>query len=490
MTTQDHAAATAPTSSQDLAYLSAVDALAMFRSKELSPVELMTALVERADALEPTINAFTEEFFEQALQQAKFAADAYARDGSAARPLEGIAVAIKDEVSIEGLLQTEGSLVHAGEYATATHPLAQRIFDAGGIMHARTTTPEFCCVPFTHSRMWGVTPSPWDLSKSAGGSSGGSGAALAAGTTTLATGSDIGGSIRIPAAFCGVVGLKPSYGRVPDVTPWNLDHYCQNGPMARTVADTALLFDVMQGPHSDDIATLSPGLSVPATLPDVSGWRVAMCVALGDYDVEKGVVENLRGTADLLRELGVIVDEVELPWTREQIMEILFAHFGYIAGASAASLSRGKPELLNDYVVEYIARSTSRAATMTMAETFDAETEFYRPLSQIFGDYRVLMCPTLATVSLEAGDSYIGHGPTINGRATGDVDRDGLMTGPFNIVGRCPSTALPSGFDVSGMPTSVQFVGRPYQDIDSLAVAAAVDRATPLYRSAAARPTL
>ncbi|WP_197380638.1 amidase [Mycolicibacterium mengxianglii] len=487
--TEDHAAGAAPTSSEDLAYLSAVDALAMFRRKDLSPVELMTALVERAEALEPTINAFTEQFFERALEQAKEAADAYAGDGSAARPLEGIAVAIKDEVSIEGLLQTEGSLIHAGDYADATHPLAQRIFDAGGIMHARTTTPEFCCVPFTHSRMWGVTPSPWDLSKSAGGSSGGSGAALAAGTTTLATGSDIGGSIRIPAAFCGVVGLKPSFGRVPDVTPWNLDHYCQNGPMARTVADTALLFGVMQGPHPDDIATLSPGLSVPASLPDVTGWRVAMCVTLGDYEVEQGIADNLRETAELLRELGAVVDEVELPWTREQIKTILFAHFGHIAGASAASLSRGKPELLNDYVVEYIARSTSQASAMTMAETFDAETDFYRPLSQIFADYRVLMCPTLATVSLEAGDSYIGHGPTINGRVTGDVDGDGLMTGPFNIVGRCPSTALPSGFDVSGMPTSVQFVGRPYHDIDSLAAAAAVDQARPLYRGSA-RPAL
>ncbi|KUI39261.1 amidase [Mycobacterium sp. GA-2829] len=476
------------TTCDELAYLSAVDALDLFRSKQLSPVELMTALVERAEAVEPKINAFTEQFFDRALEQAKAAADAYAGDGSAARPLEGIAVAIKDEVSVEGLLQTEGSLVHAGEYATATHPLAQRIFDAGGIMHARTTTPEFCCVPFTHSRMWGVTVSPWDLSKSAGGSSGGSGAALAAGTTTLATGSDIGGSIRIPAAFCGVVGLKPSYGRVPDVTPWNLDHYCQNGPMARTVADTALLFDVMQGPHPDDIATLSPKLAVPATLPDVSGWRVAMCVTLGDYEVERGIVDNLRATADLLRGLGVTVDEVELPWTREQIETILFAHFGHIAGASAASLSRGKPELLNDYVVEYIARSTGRSASMTMAETFDAETEFYRPLAEIFSGYRVLMCPTLATVSLDAGDPYIGHGPTINGKPTGDVDRDGLMTGPFNIVGRCPSTALPSGFDVSGMPTSVQFVARPYHDIDSLAVAAAVDQARPLYRGPAARP--
>ncbi|BBZ32363.1 amidase [Mycolicibacterium confluentis] len=488
MTADSRSDVKAPTDSDDLAYLTAVEALALFRAKTISPVELMTSLVDRAERLEPQINAFSEMYFEKAMEQARAAADAYAGDGTRARPLEGIAVALKDEVPIEGHLFTDGSLVHEGEYASETAALAQRIFDAGGIMHARTTTPEFCCVPFTHSRMWGVTPSPWDLTKSAGGSSGGSGAALAAGTTTLATGSDIGGSIRIPAAFCGVVGFKPSFGRIPDVTPWNLDHYCQNGPMARSAADAALLFDVMQGQHPDDIATL-PRLEMPSTLPDVAGWRVALCATLGDYEVEDGILENLRATADLLRSLGVTVDEVDLPWTRAQIETILEVHFGYIAAASAATLSRGKPELLNDYTLDYIERTTARATKMTMAQAFDAEAEFFRPLSTIFTEYRALLCPTLATVSLEAGDSYLGYGPTINGKVTGQVDRDGLMTGPFNIVGRCPSTALPSGFDKSGMPTSVQIVGRPYHDIDSLALADAVDRARPLYRETRTRPS-
>ncbi len=124
----------------------------------------------------------------------------------------------------------------------------QRILDAGGIVHARTTTPEFSCAPVTWTKLWGVTRNPWHPDYSPGGSSGGSGAALAAGSTTLATGSDIGGSIRIPASFCGVVGFQPPYGRVPEVEVFNLDHYCHEGPMARTVADCALLENVIAGP--------------------------------------------------------------------------------------------------------------------------------------------------------------------------------------------------------------------------------------------------
>ncbi|BBZ33692.1 amidase [Mycolicibacterium confluentis] len=477
------------TTVEDLAYISAADALELFRAKELSPVELMQALIDRAEQLEPQINAFAETFFDDALEMARRAADAYAGDGHRARPLEGLAVAIKEEVPIQGLSHTEGSLTHAGHIATETAPLAQRIFDAGGIMHARTTTPEFCCAPFTQSRMWGLTPTPWDFTKSAGGSSGGSGAALAAGTTTLATGSDIGGSIRIPAAFCGVVGFKPSYGRVPDVPPWNLDHYCQNGPLARTVDDAALLFGIMQGHHPDDIATLAPTLDMPARLPDVTGWRVALCVNLGDYEIEQAIEDNLRAEAEQLRQLGFIVDEIELPWTRGQIKAMLDAHFGHIAGAAAARHAVDNADLLNDYTLDFIERSTAGAAAMTMAETYEAEAQFYRPLSRVFEQYRILLCPTLATIALDAGQSYVDRGPTINGKVASNVERDGLMTGPFNILGRCPSTAVPTGFDANGMPTSAQFVGRPYQDIDSLAAAAALDRSRSRYSDSSGRPT-
>ena len=136
-----------------------------------------------------------------------------------------------------------------GRIAEVSHPVVERVQAAGAVVHARTTTPEFSCAPFTHSKLWGVTRNPWNLDATPGGSSGGAGAALAAGETILATGSDIGGSIRIPASFCGVVGFKPPFGRVPGLPPFNSDTYCADGPLGRSVADVAMLQNVLAGPH-------------------------------------------------------------------------------------------------------------------------------------------------------------------------------------------------------------------------------------------------
>src|SRR5215471_15302582 len=261
----------------------------MFRAKELSPVELVSAVIARAEAVEPTINAFAQTFYEEALQAAKAAEARYAGNGAQARPLDGIPVAVKEEAPIAGHKNTLGSLAMRDVVADATAPFVQRIIDAGGIVHARSTTPEFSCAPVTWSKLWGVTRNPWNTRFSPGGSSGGSGAALAAGSATLATGSDIGGSIRIPASFCGVVGFKPPYGRVPEFAPFNLDHYCHEGPMARTVTDCALLENVMAGPHPHDVASLRPKLRIPARLDGVEGWRIALSIDLGGFPVDDEV---------------------------------------------------------------------------------------------------------------------------------------------------------------------------------------------------------
>jgi Asp-tRNA(Asn)/Glu-tRNA(Gln) amidotransferase A subunit family amidase len=206
-----------------LHYLSATDALRLFQSHELSPAELMEAVIARAEAVEPTVNAFAATFYDQALDAARAAADRYAA-GTPAGPLDGLPVAVKEEAPIAGQVNSLGSLPLRDVVATETAEFVRRVIDAGGIVHARTTTPEFSCAPFTWTKLWGVTRNPWNTAYSPGGSSGGSAAALAAGMTTLATGSDIGGSIRIPSSFCGVVGLRtwaattwtPTWWR----TPW------------------------------------------------------------------------------------------------------------------------------------------------------------------------------------------------------------------------------------------------------------------------------
>ena len=193
----------------DLHYLSATEALALFRARELSPVELMTAVIERAEAVEPVINAFAETHYHQALAQARAAEARYAGKGGEPRPLDGLPVAVKEEAEIAGQRNTLGSLPLRDVVAAQTAAFVQRIIDAGGIVHARTTTPEVSCAPVTWSRLWGVTRNPWNPQYSPGGSSGGSAAALAAGTAVLATGSGNGWADRGPAAVFRIRGFQP-----------------------------------------------------------------------------------------------------------------------------------------------------------------------------------------------------------------------------------------------------------------------------------------
>src|SRR3712207_3340987 len=205
--------AVVPTSQEDIAYLPVTEMLRLFHTRALSPVEALQAQVDRADALTSTVNAFTWRFTEEAFAQARAAEARYLGKGAEPRPLEGITLAIKEEMPVAGQPVTNASHIYANEIADHTAPLAARMMAAGAIVHARTTQPEFACVGFTQSDLFGVTRNPWNLDYDVGGSSGGSGAALASGLTALAGGSDIGGSIRIPAACCGVVGFKPPYGR-------------------------------------------------------------------------------------------------------------------------------------------------------------------------------------------------------------------------------------------------------------------------------------
>ena len=282
--------------SEDLCYLPAAEALDLFSRHELSPIELMQATIERIEAVDGTVNALPTRSSRRRWT-ARGRRGEIRGSGRAAGPLDGLPVAVKEEAPIAGQRNTLGSLPLRDVVAKETAAFVERIIDAGGIVHARTTTPEFSSAPVTWSRLWGVTRNPWNTDFSPGGSSGGSAASLAAGSTTLATGSDIGGSIRIPSSFCGVVGFKPPYGRVPEVAPFNLDHYCHEGPLARSVADCALLENVIAGPHPSDVASLRPKLEIPAPTDGVEGWRIALSYDLGGFEVgRRGAQEHRRGS--------------------------------------------------------------------------------------------------------------------------------------------------------------------------------------------------
>jgi aspartyl-tRNA(Asn)/glutamyl-tRNA(Gln) amidotransferase subunit A len=469
----------------DPSYLSAADALRLFRSRKLSPLELATAVIARAQNVEPTVNAFAETFYEQALDQARAAEARYAGRGAPPRPLDGLLVAVKEDAPIAGHRRTLGSLPLRDVVADKTAVFVQRIIDAGGIVHARTTTPEFSSAPVTWTKLWGVTRNPWDTAYSPGGSSGGSGAALAAGSATLATGSDIGGSIRIAASFCGVVGFKPPYGRVPEVEILNLDHYCHEGPMARTVADCALLENVIAGPDPSDAASLRPKLEIPGQLESVRGMRIALSTDLGCYHVDTDVAANTRAAADRLRDAGATVVEVSLPWQLEMIEQAARIHFGMIFGPSIRELLEEHADELTSYA-RHFAAEVAQIGKDDFLTGLALESRIYAPLGALLAEYDALICPTFAIPALPA-EYDVGDEIAVNGRPCANW-MDVMMTLPFSIASRCPVLSVPSGLSRDGVPTGLSIVGRTYDDVTAFRVAAAHEARLPWMDQPGRRP--
>ena len=471
----------------DLHYLPATQALRQFRARELSPVELVTAVIERAEAVEPVINAFAETFFDQAVEQARAAEARYAGKDGQPRPLDGLPVAVKEEAKIAGHHNTLGSLPLREVVAEKTSAFVQRIIDAGGIVHARTTTPEFSCAPVTWSRLWGVTRNPWQAEYSPGGSSGGSAASLAAGSAALATGSDIGGSIRIPASFCGVMGFKPPYGRVPGMEIFNLDHYCHEGPLARTVDDCALLENVIAGPHASDIASLRPKLEIPEQQAGVRGMRFAVSYDLGCYNVHEEVVANLRASVQKLRDAGATVEEVSLPWTIADLSRAADIHFGMIFGPSIKELYDRSADLLTTYARQ-LYEDGQRIHKDEFIEGLELEGRIYAPLGELLERFDALLCPTFAVPALPA--EWDSDEPfVVNGRVMEDWVA-GLMTVPFNIASRCPVMSVPSGRAATGVPTGMSIVGKTYDDVTVFRIAAAFEALQPWLHTPEHRPAI
>jgi aspartyl-tRNA(Asn)/glutamyl-tRNA(Gln) amidotransferase subunit A len=457
--------------------LTAVDALAKMRAKELSPVELLASVQARADAVEPVVNALTERLDEDALASAKASEERYAR-GEDLRALEGLPVAIKEEMPVAGWRMRYGSLA-VDEVADHTAPVPERVFEAGAVVHARTTTPEFSCAGYTHSKLWGITRNPWNPEVAVGGSSGGSGASLASGTSTLATGSDIGGSLRIPASINGVVAFKAPHGRVPTYPPFNLDRYCHDGAMARTVADTALFHDAISGPHPLDMTSIRPKLELGTRFGGVEGLRIALSVDLGSWEVDDEVAANTCEAAAALERAGAVVDEVELPWTLARIMSAARRHYASIFGAYIAEICDAEPDLVNDYSIAWADDVRSLIDEPgAVLHGLETEGELWAPLGALFETYDALVCPTWAVTGIPAGDSFIGQ--LFDDGGPNDRQFTCYMTTPFNLFSACPVLAVPSGVAPSnGVPTGVQIVARTFDDPTAFRIGAALERELP-----------
>ena len=474
----------------DLIYMSATEAAALFRRRKLSPVELMSAVIERAESVEKKINAFTFKHYDEAMDLAKAAEAKFMKKGAKVGALEGLPIAIKDESWIAGKPTSYGSLTTKDFVADKTSPNNERILAAGGIVHARTATPEFSCASYTHSRLWGVTRNPWNRRFTTGGSSGGSGAALAAGTAPLAMGSDIGGSIRIPAAACGVVGFKPPYGRNPDDPPFNLDPYCHTGPMARTIQDTILLQNVICGPSPYDIASLRPKLRLPTEYKPIKGWKIAYSLDLGIYEVDKEVIANTKKALRLFKSLGATVEEVDLGWTRNAIDTGMW-HLEHLFGTQLNQTAKKYGHLMTNYARNF-AKKGSKSTADLFFKSMEGAVRMYETFGPMMEKYDLFICPTTALPAVKADFDENKDVVRINGKVSPlPKVLAWCMTTPFNTLSRCPVLAVPTGHAANGVPTSIQLIGRTYADADVFRAGIAYETATGgWYNSRKSRPDL
>lgn len=461
----------------ELSYLSATEAIAAFKRKELTPVELLEAVITRIESVNGEINAFTYTHFERARQQAKEAERVYLRSPEDARPLEGIPCAIKDWHSVAGEITTYGSRAFRDFRPDLSAPTVERLLNAGAIMHARSTTPEFAHAAVTRSPLWGITRNPWNPEYNAGGSSGGAAAALAAGMTTIADGTDGGGSIRIPASMNGVVGYKPPYGRNP------MDHehpgeFCLHyGPLSRSVADAALMQNVMSGYHPSDIESLRESVHLPEKFEEVEGLRVGVSPDLGYFEISPVVRENTFAAASAFKEIGCSVEEVDLEWG-EWVFEAWMTNWEGIFWSLTKDIYTRWRHHMDPYLVKILEAGRER----TLPEFYSvnrARYDMYQKLQPLLEQYDVLICPTIAIPSVPA--DFQEDDPTfeINGRFT-HPGYGWFLTYPFNVVSQCPVMSVPSGVDPdTGVPTGLQIVGKTFDDLSVFRAAAAYESVRP-----------
>jgi Asp-tRNA(Asn)/Glu-tRNA(Gln) amidotransferase A subunit family amidase len=459
----------------DLGYTPATELLRRYHAGALSPLDVVQNSLERIAEVNPVLNCFCFTYPEEAIAAAKRAERRFA--SGKARPLEGIPIAIKDFTPTRGKVTTRGSRLLENWVPDYSAVVVERLESAGAIMVGKTTTPEFATSGFTDSPLWGITRNPWNPARTPGGSSGGAGAAVASGCVPIAEGTDMGGSVRIPAALCGVVGLKPSLGRIPmDIIDTCYDNISHFGPIARSVTDATLFLDIVQGEHPSDIQSLPRCELVVPPPGDVSGMRFALDVTLGFCAVEAGVEANLRATAQALRDAGAVVEEVELGWDRN-IVDLWGGTWGVFMAAAYDHLTdvplEDNRERMSKGLVDLIEAGRLVDAVTARAWEFE-RSRYWRQLGAVLADHHALLCPTMAITAppVEMRDWDFGK-----------VNAQGLsefmdMTSPFNYMAQCPALSVPSGF-ADGLPTATQIVAHRYDDALALRIGRAIETAMP-----------
>jgi amidase len=461
---------------RDLCFVPAAELLRLYKTGKASPLEVMQAVFARIDAVNPTLNAYVTLARESAFAAARKATAALKRK-TALPPLHGIPVSIKDLTPTKGLRTTWGSKIFANHVPEEDAITVERLKRAGAIVVGKTNTPEFGAGGNTFNAVFGPTRNPWNPALTCGGSSGGAAVALATGMGPLAQGSDTGGSLRMPAAFCGVVGFRTSPGLVPHhprALAW--DTISVTGPMARTVTDTALMLSVLAGP--DDRAPLSYSvdtreLTRAVKAPSVKGWRIAWTPDLaGLIPVDDEVAHIAEGATRVFRSLGARL-EAACPDFSE-VNDIVLGTRGVSMVATLAQhLPRWKNEMQKGLVWNIEQGLALTPQDIGRAETLRAV--LWQRMRAFMETRDLLILPTTSVPPFPVEQPY----PTeINGKPLENYIQWAFLTYGITLTG-LPAISVPCGFTRSGLPVGLQIVGRRHQEAAVLRAAAAFEAAAP-----------
>jgi aspartyl-tRNA(Asn)/glutamyl-tRNA(Gln) amidotransferase subunit A len=454
---------------RDYAALSAVEMARLVRTGEVSPVELVEASLDAIEQTEPAVNAYSAIFHDDARKRAA-QLETEARAKSFRGPFHGVPVGIKDLFLVDGYRTQRGSRLYVDSVATETAPSVERLLAAGAVMVGKTTTPELGWKAASNSPLYGVTRNPWDVSKTAGGSSAGSAVAVADGTVPLTLGSDGGGSMRVPASFCGIFSLKPTLARVPTYPLSPTEHLSHAGPMTSRVEDYALALDVVQGPDARDPQSLpTAGLSYRETLGDLPKLRCVLAPTLFGASVDPAVAAVIAGAfGEIAAHLPVEIVDRKLDWPDPvDIFDALWVARGALyGGLKPEDMARIDPGF---------ARMVARSASIRLEDhfrTLQARAAFNRAVAEAFETFDLLVMPMVPIEPFAAE----ADGPP-------DMDMDKPVpwarwtpfSYPFNITGQ-PAASVPCGWSPSGLPVGLQVIGRRFADEQVLQFCAAWEK--------------
>lgn len=460
-------------SSLELCWLEAGALARLLRRGEVSAVEVLEAHLERIERLNPELNAICTTAAESARRRARLLDETSLR-GEVRGPLHGIPLAVKDLELTAGIRTTFGSPIYRDFVPDRNALFVDRLLEAGAVIVGKTNTPEFGAGSQTFNALFGRTRNPYDPARTCGGSSGGAAAALATGMVALADGSDLGGSLRNPASFCNVVGLRPSPGRVPRYPVRHpFGSLSVLGPMARTVSDTALLLSVIAGPDPKDPLSIQEPGSVFTELPlrDFRGVRVAWSPNLGSFPVEREVLDVLERSLAVLTELGCEVEEAHPDFEgAAEVFQTLRAH--RFASEHAAELEEHR-ELMKDTVVWNIEKGLGLSAS-DVARAEVRRGELYQRVREFMETYEFLALPSSQVLPFPLEVEWIRE---IEGVRL-ETYIDWMKCCSFVTLVSLPAISVPAGFSREGLPLGLQIVGRYRRELDLLGLAHAFERGT------------